>query len=87
MACQALSTMLRCSALHAVAPSVVTNDPGSTIRTDWSSQAQHPMSTLKTAKADLFSAIIAAAGVDDELSNPQAKVTLLAPTDEVSQCR
>jgi hypothetical protein len=41
------------------------------------------MATLKAEKADLFSAVVAAAGADDELSNPKARVTILAPSDEV----
>lgn len=45
-------------------------------------QAQdHGMATLKAEKADLFSAVVAAAGADDELSNPKARVTILAPSD------
>jgi hypothetical protein len=50
-----------------------------------SAQAQdHGMATLKAEKADLFSAVVAAAGADDELSNPKARVTILAPSDAVS---
>jgi uncharacterized surface protein with fasciclin (FAS1) repeats len=46
-------------------------------------QAQdHAINTMKENKADLMNKIVAAAGVDDELSNPKARVTLLAPTDE-----
>jgi hypothetical protein len=47
-------------------------------------QAQdHAINTLKDAKAELFGKIIVAAGADDELANAKARVTVLAPTDEV----
>lgn len=46
-------------------------------------QAQdHAIDTLK-GKADLFVSVIDAAGAKDELSSPNARVTLLAPSDEV----
>ena len=45
------------------------------------------MATLKNAKADLFSKLVAFAEADKELSDPNVAVTLLAPTDQVRSSR